>query len=372
MSKISKPRQKNKFLIAGFILILASVILAYLMNTPKTPTLPEPSLKELAAQNNLLIGNHAIRNHLDDKAYTDILTAQFNVALADNTPNWHFTDGGLHPEKDKYNWEGMDEVVTFAEKHNMAIEAHHYLWGEEKWLPEWLKTGKYSKQELFKISDDHIMTVGQRYSGRIAQWTVVNEAFTRKQHLFGLNDWWADNTGGSYEYIDRAFHTARKADPKSQLLLNDFDNEALNTTSNMMYDYVKDALKRGVPIDGIGMQMHIDGTHPPIKDEVVANMKRFGGLGIDVYVTEFDVNMDNVKTNGGDKDRIQENIYYEMMRACIESKVCKQFSFLGITDAETWYNHIGLKDPRPLMFDRQYQPKPAFWGVRTALEQDIK
>ena len=364
-------RHQRKAIIAA-VGLLALVGLAYVLSKPSTPILPNPPLKDLAAQNGLKLGNHAILNHLDDKPYTDILSSQFNVALADNTPNWYFTDGGLHPEKDTYNWKSMDEVVEFAERNNMAVEAHHYLWGEQKWLPKWLKDGNYSKNELYDIMKDHIMTVGQHYSGRIAQWTVVNEAFTRQRHLFNLNDWWADNTGGGTDYIDQAFIWARQADPKSQLLLNDFDNEAINETSNIMYDYVKGALQRGVPIDGIGMQMHLDGVHPPQKDEVVANMNRFGELGLDVYVTEFDVNMDNVKADGAAKDRIQENIYYEMVRACIESPYCKQFSFLGITDAETWYNHIGLKDPRPLMFDKNYQPKPAFWGVRTALNQDIK
>lgn len=337
----------------------------------EAPKLPEPSLKKLASKNDFLIGNHAIRNHLDDKIYTDILTTQFDFVLADNTPNWYFTDGGLQPKKGQFNWKGMDEVMQFAERNGMPVEAHHYVWGEQKWLPDWLKEGNYDKEELYSIMHNHIQTVGSRYSGRIAQWTVVNEAFTRHQGLFGLSDWWANNSGGM-DYIDKAFIWARKADPKSKLILNDFNNESLNDTSNLMYDYAKRALKRGVPIDGIGMQMHLDGVHPPVKDEVVANMNRFGELGLDVYVTEFDVNMDNVKADGNDKDRIQENIYYEMMRACIESAYCKHFAFLGITDAETWYNHIGLKDARPLLFDRNYQPKPAFWGTRTALEQDLK
>jgi endo-1,4-beta-xylanase len=356
---------------APFGLTLAMVVIAVtaLVGLRKPNELPQPALKDLAAQHNIKLGNHAIKTHLNDKKYVDILTSQFDYVLADNTPNWYFTSGGLRPAPDKYNFKEMDEVVDFAEKHRMPVEAHHYIWGEEKWLPNWLKNGNYNREQLLKIMDDHINTVGQRYSGRIAQWTVVNEAFTRKQHIFGLHDWWADHTGGGYDYIDEAFRTARKADPKSQLLLNDFHTEGYNETSNLMYDYVKGALARGVPIDGIGMQMHIDGTHPPEKDEVIANMKRFADLGLDIYVTEFDVNMNDVQADDGDRDNIQGKIYYEMMRACIESKVCKQFAFLGITDSETWYNYLGLPDARPLLFDRQYYPKPAYFSTRQALEQ---
>lgn len=371
MAKRKSSLQK-KYLLKGFAIIVLLLLIggaAAKLKPASTPDLPNPSLKELAAKHNIALGNFAIRSRLDEKPYTDILSSQFNFVLADNTPNWYFNDGGLRPSRTSYNFKQMDEVVAFAQQHNMPIEAHHYVWGEEKWLPEWLKQGGFNKSELMDILREHIMTVGKNYRGRIAQWTVVNEPFTRAQRLYGLNDWWADNTGGQ-NYIDSSFHWARQADPQSKLILNDFNNESINDTSNAMYDYVKSALARGVPIDGIGMQMHIDGVHPPTKDEVISNMKRFAGLGLGIYVTEFDVNMDNVKANAEGKNKIQENIYYEMMRACIESKVCFSFAYLGITDAETWYKHIGLDDPRPLMFDEKYRPKPAFYGLRTALKQE--
>jgi endo-1,4-beta-xylanase len=136
-----------------------------------------------------------------------------------------------------------------------------------------------------------------------------------------------------------------------------------------MYEYIKGAKARGIPIDGIGMQMHIDGTHPPTKDEVISNMKRFGELGVQVYVTEFDVNMNDVKADSVAKDEIEGQIYYDMMRACIESDYCHSFALLGITDKETWYNYTGLKDARPLPFDDNYQPKKAYWEMRRALEE---
>lgn len=368
---IKSKRKTRKNLLPWLVLTILIFVpaAAYIISlTPKTPDLPEPSLKALGRQKNIALGNHAILNRIGEKPYSDILTSQFDFVLADNTPNWYFTDGGLRPSKDTYNWKQMDKVMNYASTNKMSVQAHHYVWGEQKWLPKWLKEGNFTQQELMDILREHINTVGKRYEGKVAEWTVVNEPFTRAQHLYDLNDWWADNTGGQ-NYIDQSFIWARQADPKSKLILNDFNNEAINDTSNAMYEYVKGALGRGVPIDGIGMQMHIDGTHPPQKDEVVSNMKRFANLGLEIYVTEFDVNMNDVKASPADKNRIQENIYYEMMRACIESGVCHSFAYLGITDKETWYNHIGLKDPRPLMFDEKYRPKPAFYGVRTALEQ---
>lgn len=366
----SKNNRNYKY-IASFcaaLVIIAIGFKIYERNLAKTPNLPSPALKQLASQNNIALGNFAILNRINEKPYANILSSQFDFVLADNTPNWYFVDGGLRPSRTTYNFKQMDQVMSYAKGNSMPVQAHHYVWGEQKWLPDWLTKGKYSKQELLDILHDHIMTVGGHYKGQVKEWTVVNEAFTRQQHLFNLHDWWADNIGDQ-SYIDKSFNWARQADPNSKLILNDFNNESINDTSNIMYDYVKGALGRGVPIDGIGMQMHLDGGHPPTKDEVISNMKRFAALGLDVYVTEFDVNMNDVRANAAGKNDIQGNIYYEMMRACIESKVCHSFAYLGITDKETWYNHIGLKDPRPLMFDEKYQPKPAFYSTRTALKQ---
>lgn len=355
----------------GIVLLFVSALWASVLlweKPPQTPVLPEPPLKSLARERGIEIGNFAILNRIYEKPYSDILTTQFDFVLADNTPNWYFTDGGLRPSPTTYNFKQMDEVVSYAEKHEMPVQAHHYLWGEEKWLPGWLKDGGYTREQLLSIMREHILTVGKRYKGRIREWTVVNETFTRNQHVNGLHDWWADNTGGT-DYIDQAFRWAHEADPTAKLLINDFNNEAKNDTSDAMYAYVKSALERGIPIHGVGLQMHIDGTHPPVKDEVISNMKRFGDLGLEVYVTEFDVNMNDVQADSDSKDNLQANVYYEMLRACIESKVCHSFALLGITDNETWYNYIGIKDPRPLPFDREYRPKQAFFSMRDALSQ---
>jgi len=352
-----------------FIAVFIGFSVVTLASTPAPTSLASPSLKELAARQGIQLGNFAIRNYMNTPVYRDILTGQFDFVLADNTPNWYFTDGGLRPSETTYNFKHMDEVMAFAKIHNMSVEAHHLLWGEDKWLPEWLKNGNFSADDLATIMHDHIATVVGRYKGSIKQWSVVNEAFTRGQHTNGLSDWWADHTGGDTAYIDQAFLSARAADPQAKLILNDFNNEQFNPVSDAMYDYIKDAKARGIPIDGIGMQMHIDGTHAPDKVEVIANMQRFAALGIGVYVTEFDVNMSAVPADNPTKDKIAGDIYYNMMRACIESTVCHSFALLGITDKETWYNYMGpgTAGARPLMFDDAYRPKQAYYSFRTAL-----
>ena len=358
-------------LIIVLIIIFLALIGWFLRDRfdPHTPELPAPPLKALAAQHDIELGNFAIYTHLHDKPYTDILTSQFNVALIDNTPNWYFTGGGLRPSPTTYNFQQMDQVVAFAQANHMAIQTHHLVWGEEKWLPDWLKNGNYSKAQLLQLIHQHIATVVGRYKGQIKEWTVVNEAFSRQQHIYGLHDWWADHIGDQ-SYIDDSFIWAHQADPNAKLILNDFQDAPENSISDAMYTYVKGAKARGVPIDGIGMQMHIDGTAPPTKASVIANMNRFAALGVATYVTEFDVNMSNVKGTQQYRYQQEANIYYQMMRACIEAENCHSFSILGVTDAETWYNYMGTTpNADPLPFDSNYNPKPAFYALRLALQR---
>jgi endo-1,4-beta-xylanase len=350
------------------IILFATIWLIY--SKYDNREISEIPLKQLATQHNLQLGNFAIYNHIYEDEYKEILTTQFDFVLIDNTPNWSFTDGGLRPTKDTYNFEQMNNIVKYAKSYDMPIEAHHLVWGDEKWLPDWLKEGNYSPEELKQILKEHILTVGTHYKGEIKQWSIVNEAFTRNMHLYDLRDWWTDSIG-DMSYIDDAFIWARQADPNAILILNDFGNESINDVSNQMYDYIKEAKERGVPIDGIGMQMHIDGSNPPKKEDVIKNMRRFADIGVGIYVTEFDVNMNDVKGSKEKKERIQGKSYYEMLRACIESEVCHSFAYLGITDSETWYNYMELEnDPMPLMFDREYKPKPAYYSTYKALAKD--
>lgn len=371
-----KSKRKTNAIVAfsflGLIGIAAVMYFAVLPSFRETTTLsaplPKPSLKELAKRSGVELGNHAIYVRINEPVYDEILSSQHDFVILDNSPNWHFNGYELRPSRDNYDFSQLDYLVGYAEKRSMPIRLQHLLWGEEKWLPDWLKNGRYSKEQLYEIIDDHIRTVMSRYAGKIREYTVVNEAFTRGEHLYNLKDWWVDNTG-STGYIDRAFLTAKAADPKAILILNDFGNDTKNSVSDAMYDYIKGAKARGIPIDGIGMQMHIGGSSPPKKEDVTWNMNRFTELGVKVYVTEFDVNMADVKGTYEQKAEKQKVIYHDMMRACIESTGCRSFTMLGITDKETWYNYMNLHEPMPLMFNEKYEPKPAYYGLRDALSE---
>jgi endo-1,4-beta-xylanase len=332
------------------------------------PELPVPPLKELAEERGIEVGSFASLKYLRERPYSEILATEFSYAIIDGEPNWQFEDFALRPSRDTYDFAHMDQVFEFADQNDMPVRVQHLLWGDEKWLPEWLKSGNYSREELLAIIKDHIMTVGAMYRGKVREYTVVNEAFSRKLEFAGNKDWWGQRLGT--DYIDQAFLWAREADPNAVLILNDFANEHSGDITDLMFEYVKSAIARGIPIDGVGMQMHIDGTNSVSREEAANTMRHFAELGVRVYVTEFDVNMHSFEGSTEERDQKQADVYYDLVKACVDvgAQICPNFGFLGLVDRQSWYSGIGQDDAEPLMFKDDYTPKPAFFSVRKAFE----
>ena len=117
----------NKIGWLGFVL-LGVFAYAYLSFNPiNEPKILDPPLKTLAQNNGIELGNHAIYTRIKEPAYKNILVSQHSFVLLDNTPNWHFNGYDLRPAKDKYDFSEMDELVSFAKKNNMEMQAHHYF-----------------------------------------------------------------------------------------------------------------------------------------------------------------------------------------------------------------------------------------------------
>lgn len=369
-------KKKITILVVVMMALAVGGALAYMTNSNKDPyttqalpELPVPPLRELAEQRGVQIGSFASLKYLRERPYSEILQTEFEYITVDGEPNWRFEDFTLRPAQDTFDFSHLDQVVDFADQNNMPIRIQHLLWGDEKWLPDWLTKQVHTEAELRAIISKHIATVGARYTGKVREYTVVNEAFSREIKTGGNEDWWGKQLGRSY--IDLAFTEAKKADPHAVLILNDFGNETEGEISNNMYNYVKDARNRGIPVEALGMQMHIDSSNAPSKQNVVTNMRRFADLGLKIYITEFDVNMHDFKGSKEERDQRQAQIYSDMVGACVEigPHACPNFGFLGLVDRQSWYNGISIHDAYPLMFNDDYTPKPAFFAVRDALQK---
>jgi endo-1,4-beta-xylanase len=212
----------------------------------------------------------------------------------------------------------------------------------------------------------HIRNVMQHYQGDVIAWDVVNEAWDPTDPTMLRDNVFLRLLGPSY--IDEAFTAARAADPQAKLYYNDYGTDGLSTKSNSVYEMVRSMKERNVPIDGVGLQMHWRSVGSTLTAaDVQANIQRLGALGLEVVISEMDVQLCNGGTIEDQKVR-----FHDIVAACVSQPNCTAVTFWGITDKYSWLNDLdlgctGTETPRPLLFDDNYQKKPAYSGVMDAL-----
>ena len=183
---------------------------------------------------------------LQDKRYADTLAREFNFITSENVMKW----GPIQPEPDKWNFGPADALVEFAQKHDMKVKGHCLIWHEA--LPKWVNA-EMTPEQLREAVRKHIFALVGHYKGKVYAWDVVNEAVDDKEGL--RKTLFLDKLGEGY--IAEAFRLAHEADPDVMLIYNDYGGEGLGGKSDRIYELVKKLKADGVPIHGVGLQMHI-------------------------------------------------------------------------------------------------------------------
>jgi endo-1,4-beta-xylanase len=279
----------------------------------------------------------------------------------------------IRPDRSTFDFTHADQVVGFAETHRMKVRGHTLVWGGSN--PAWLTSEPFTAEQLNQLLQEHITKVVTRYQGKVFAWDVVNEAFDERGVL--RPSLWHDQpgigfAGKSTAYIEQVFRWANAADPQALLFYNDNGGEAINAKSDAIYAMVKDFKQRGVPIDGVGMQMHLFDLQADF-DSIDANIARFTALDVQVQITEMDVAVPLDATGHASPADLarQAEIYGRIAAACLAHPGCTAIQTWGFTDKYSW---IGSKTKRAkgqaLLFDRNYVPKPAYQVLKTAVERE--
>ncbi len=325
------------------------------------------TLRQAADRAGMLIGAGVNAAYLSSPLYTLTLAREFNMLEPGDALKWE----ALRPNEQTYDFSTADKIGDFAHQQGMRVRGHTLVWGRHN--PAWLENGRYSPEQLSRLLKLHIQTVVGRYRGRVFAWDVVNEAFDENGQL--RDSIWMNRPGIGLiggAYIEQALRWAHEADPKALLFINDAEGEAINAKSDAIYAMVKDFKARGVPIDGVGLQMHILDLHPDVAS-IAANIERLVRLGVQVHITEMDV---AVRVDGRgepldpmDLDR-QAEIYRRIVGACLRSPGCKAIQTWGFTDKDSWIGwYTQGKKGAALPFDRSYRPKAAYKAMRNTLRQ---
>ncbi|ADA66795.1 Endo-1,4-beta-xylanase [Thermotoga petrophila RKU-10] len=342
--------------------ILPSVLILLLGCVPVFSS-QNVSLRELAEKLNIYIGFAAVNNFWslpDAEKYMEIARREFNILTHENQMKWDT----IHPERDRYNFTPAEKHVEFAEENGMIVHGHTLVWHNQ--LPGWLTGREWTREELLNVLEDHIKTVVSHFKGRVKIWDVVNEAVS-DSGTYRESVWY--KTIGP-EYIEKAFRWAKEADPDAILIYNDYSIEEINAKSNFVYNMIKELKEKGVPVDGIGFQMHID--HRGLNyDSFRRNLERFAELGLQIYITEMDV---RIPLSGSEEYYLkkQAEVCAKIFEICLKNPAVKAIQFWGFTDKYSWVPGFFKGYGKALLFDENYNPKPCYYAIKEVLEKKRK
>jgi endo-1,4-beta-xylanase len=299
---------------------------------------------------------------LNDSNFTQA-AKEFNFITPENEMKWDTTE----PSRGTFNYGPGDQVVNFASQNNMKVKGHTLVWHNQ--LPNWVNN--VAAAEMQAVMVNHITQLMTHYKGKMYAWDVVNEAWeTTVKKGDGTATLGKDafSTKIGETFIDLAFQTARQVDPDALLFYNDYATEGINAKSDAVYNMVKSMLERKIPIDGVGIQTHIGTPNDtPTAAEVTENIQRLTDLGLKVMISEMDVNGCD-----GYTDAQTAAIYHDIIAACTSNPGCTAVTLWGISDKDSWLNSFGEancngKAPKPLLWDNNYQKKPAYSSTLDAL-----
>jgi endo-1,4-beta-xylanase len=292
----------------------------------------------------------------NESIYTQTLGREFNILVAENAMKFD----AMHPAQNTYNFTDADALVAYAEANNMAVRGHTLVWHSQ--IPGWLTGGNFTRDQVIAIMRDHIMTVVGRYRGRILAWDVVNEAVSDNNGQMRTDSFWNQRIGP--EYIAMAFRFAREADPNAILYYNDYSAEGSGAKSDAVFNLVSGLLNQGVPIDGVGWQMHQINPFR-IQQAHRTNAQRLGSLGLEVSITEMDVRI-SLPTTAQELSE-QALAYRDLVEFCLAQPNVKTLVTWGFTDKYSWIPGFFSGFGDALIFDMNYQPKPAYNSMLSAL-----
>lgn len=288
-----------------------------------------------------------------------IILQEFNSL----TPEWEIKHKPLTKKGTRiYDWSKIDKIVNFAVENDLRVYGHTLVW--EHGVPDWMKDMDSASFE--NEAKAFIEKVMQRFKGKVTAYDVVNEAWK-----------WSHQRENTYynklgpDYIARMFKYARTADPSAKLFYNDFNlyqNDVWPDKFNMVLEMIDDFQNRGIPIDGIGFQSHLRYNEYSLENFEKA-LQAVVNRGLMVHISEFDF-LVNQKLKNTELTELMAEEQAEAIKKLVATyrKVVPdslQFGFTiwGLKDNESWHlNDESRRPDWPLLFDENFQKKPAYRG----------
>jgi endo-1,4-beta-xylanase len=301
--------------------------------------------------------------------HAELLKKHFNSITAGNDMKW----ATLQPTEGVFNYGPADALVGFAVANNIKVRGHTLVWHQQ--IPAWvfqdaggnpLPVNPASKTLVLQRLENHIRAVVPHFGSNVDTWDVVNEVIDPSQADGFRRTQWYQYAGT--DYIDRAFLVAHEVAPTAKLIVNDYDTTN-PAKRQFLLNLIQNLRSRGVPVDGIGHQMHVNIDYPSA-DAVYQTINMFSAVGVDNQVTEFDMSVYN---NGTQTYTVVPDLvllrqgyryrdFFNTFRR-LQGKI-SSVTFWGQADDNTWLSTFPINRlEAPLLFDDQLQAKYAYIGI---------
>jgi len=307
--------------------------------------------RQVADRQKLVFGTAIQPATLTTPAAAQLVMDNFNLIVPENTMKWE----NIRPNVDFWNWPDLDAMVAFAEKNKMLMRGHTFVWHQQN--PAYVNNLK-TREEAIALLDGHITAVMTRYKGRIAEYDVANEVLNENGTM--RETLWYKTIGP--DYVDIAFAIARKADPEAKLVLNDYNNETKGSAkSEAFFKLAKSMKDRGIPIDGVGFQMHLMAKYPPVEKAIRDNIRRFADIGLFVTFTEVDVRIEMPVT--GEREAAQIAVFETLLDIARTEPNARNLIVWCYTDKNSWIPRFFPGYGSAHLFDADLKPKPAYLAL---------
>lgn len=352
------------------IIVLTVSLSGYVKAQITLPSLAKSFEKEFT------IGTALSAEQIEEKdpAAAALIAQQFNTATPENIMKAEI----IHPQWSKYNFDLADKMVAYCKKNNIRVNAHTLIWHSQ--LPAFAY-GIQSADSFKTFFTEHITTIASRYDGKVDSWDVVNEALNEDGTM--RNSVFLKKLGDNF--VTDAFRLAQAAAPNTALYYNDYNNEQPAKRAGCIA-LIKKIQQAGVRIDGVGIQGHWHLGKIPLK-EIEESIVQYAALGLKVMFTELDIEVLPRNFEGADvaqrmksdpsldpykkglPDSVEQQLaadYESLFKLFLKySDTIERVTFWGVNDGQSWLNGwpVPGRTNYPLLFDRNYKPKPAFYKV---------
>jgi endo-1,4-beta-xylanase len=329
------------------------------------------NLGEIAAKNGFLFGSAAAEVIDNDAPYRELYVTQAKLITTDVA----LKIGRIAPQPGPKHFESADRLLAFCNQHRIAMRGHCLIWNE--WNPAWVKNMTIGERRAY--FDSYIEEVVARYIGKLQSWDVVNEPFWPGHNApggFRVGPWY-DAFGP--DYVRRAFERAARIDPHTKLVLNEAQTERDDTLGlavrGGLLKLVADLKQAGVKLDAVGLQGHLQPQYPHDPGRFNEFLHKLADLGVDIYITEFDVCDDVFPDDIGARDAAVARTAREFLEPTLRHPAVKALVTWELADNYSFYrgmardkNPLSTRLPRPLPYDDQYKAKPLWGAIAQALE----